>query len=382
MSRHVEQLTLHDFEEAIDLINYVFSQAHDPHDFERRLPKLYRPTDERMRCNYGIRHRGRLVAVAGAYPLAWQIGATTLRVAGIAGVATHPRHRDEGLMGAVVSHCVAEARAAGCHLSWLDGLRRRYRHFGYERCGAEIGFRLAARDFAAAGVDAAGLRFRRLREGDVLLAEAQRLHARQEVHWQRPPAEFLSICASWNAELHAALDGGQFAGYLVAGRDPTRVSELIPVDAAATARLAAGWCATRGERGISVAMSPWQTVAAHCLSAIADQTELRCCGNWQAFDWRALLAAVLGERARGGSLPDGEVVLEIAGTGRLRLWVDGTAGGCAETGDPPQAVLDPVTAKRALFGPLPAHLAGSAPLPATLESWCPLPLHIPVADRV
>ena len=147
MKQPVEQLTLNDFEEATDLLNYVFSQAHGPHAFEELLPKLYRPIEERMRCNYGIRHRGMLVAIAGAYPLAWQVGAATLRVAGIAGVATHPRHRGKGLMRALVSHCVTEARAAGCHLSWLDGLRRRYRHFGYERCGTEIGLRLAARDF-------------------------------------------------------------------------------------------------------------------------------------------------------------------------------------------------------------------------------------------
>ena len=381
MNHDVVQLTLDDFEEVIDLINYVFSQAYDPHDFERRLPKLYRPTEERMRCIYGIRLRGRLVAVAGAYPLAWQIGATTLRVAGIGGVATHPRHRGSGLMSAVVSRCVAEARAAGSHLSWLDGLRRRYRHFGYERCGTEFGFRLADRDFAAAGIDAAGLRFRRLREGEALLSEAQRLHGRQKVHWRRSPAEFLTICTSWNAELHAALDGDEFAGYLIAGRDPSRVVELVAVDAADAPRLAAGWCAIRGGR-IAVAASPWQTVAARSLGALADKSELGCCGNWQVFDWPALLAAVLGERARAGSLPGGEVVLEIAGAGRLRLRVDGTVAGCTATGDPPRVTLDPFTAMRVLFGPLPAHLSDSAPLPATLESWCPLPLHIPAADRV
>ena len=240
MSLHLEQLTLNDFEEATDLLNYVFSQAHGPHDFEALLPKLYRPTEERMGCNYGIRHRGMLVAIAGVFPLTWQVGEATLRVAGIGGVATHPRHRGKELMRAVVSHCVAAARAAGYQLSWLDGLRRRYRHFGYERCGTEISFRLTARDFAGAGIDAAGLRFRRLQEGDALLAEVQRLHARQQVHWRRPATELLSICASWNSAPYAALDGGEFAGYLIAGRDPTRVSELVAVDAAATARVAAG----------------------------------------------------------------------------------------------------------------------------------------------
>ena len=381
MNHDVVQLTLDDFEEAIDLINYVFSQAYDPHDFERRLPKLYRPTEELMRCIYGVRRRGNLVAVAGAYPLAWQIGAATLRVSGIGGVAAHPRHRGSGLMSAVMSRCVAEARAAGCHLSWLDGLRRRYRNFGYERCGTELGFRLAARDFAAAGIDAAGLRFRRLREGDGLLAEVQRLHARQKVHWRRSPAEFLTICASWNAELYAALDGDELAGYLIAGRDPTRVVELVAVDAADAPRLAAGWCAACGGR-TAVAASPWQSVAARSLGAIADQSELGCCGNWQVFDWPALLAAVLGERARGGTLPGGEAVIEIVGAGRLRLWVDGTAGGCTATDDAPRVTLDPFTAMRVLFGPLPAHLGGAASLPSVLQSWCPLPLHIPSSDRV
>ena len=382
MSQNIMQLALNDFEEATDLLNYVFSQAYGPHDFGQLLPKLYRPTEERMRCNYGIRHRGMLVAIAGVFPLTWQVGAATLRVAGIGGVATHPRHRGKGLMGAVVSHCVAAARAAGYQLSWLDGLRRRYRHFGYERCGTEISFHLTPRDFAGAGIDAAGLQFRRLQEGDALLGEVQRLHARQQVHWRRPAAELLSICASWDAVPYAALDGGEFAGYLIAGRDPTRVSELVAVDAAAAAREAAGWCTTRGDRRIAVAVSPWQTVAARSLGAPADQTAQRCCGNWQVFDWPALLAALLGERARGGALSDGEVVIEIVGAARLRLWVDGTAAGCTATADPPQASLDPVTAMRALFGPLPAHLAGSVALPATVESWCPLPLHIPAADRV
>jgi GNAT superfamily N-acetyltransferase len=159
MRQPVEQLTLNDFEEATDLLNYVFSQAHGPHAFEELLPKLYRPTEERMRCNYGIRHRGLLVAIAGAYPLAWQVGAATLRVAGIAGVATHPRHRGKGLMRAVVSHCVAEALFPFQKMTYPVQSARRSADGGWTRhrvsagSGSEPGTHQAVQSPSAAHVD-------------------------------------------------------------------------------------------------------------------------------------------------------------------------------------------------------------------------------------
>ena len=50
----------------MDLLNYAFSFSHGPHDFPSLLPKIYRPTEELMRCNYAIRRDGRLVAAVGA----------------------------------------------------------------------------------------------------------------------------------------------------------------------------------------------------------------------------------------------------------------------------------------------------------------------------
>ena len=316
------------------------------------------------------------------YPLTWQVGEGALRVAGIGAVATHPRHRGRGLMRAVVGHCVAEARAAGYHLSWLDGLGHRYRHFGYERAGAEISFRLTARDFAGAGVDGAGMRFRRLQEGDALLQEAARLHAGQRVHWRRPPAELPRICASWGGALYAALEGDTLAAYLVAGRDRSAVTELVAVDAAPAVRAAAGWCADQRLPRVTVAVPPWQRAAALRLGALADSTRVQCCGNWQVFDWPAVLAALLAERARAAALPAGEAVIEIAGAGCLRLWVEGTSAGCEPTDAAPQVRLDAAAALRALGGPLPGCFPDPDAVPAALGSWCPLPLHIPSADRV
>ena len=382
MSTLVSQLTLDEFEEALDLINYVFSQTYGPHDFENMLPKLYRPEPELVRCHWGVREDGALVALAGSYPLTWQVGETALRVAGIGAVATHPRHRGRGLMRAVVGRCVADARAAGCHLSWLDGLGHRYRHFGYERAGAEITFQLTERDFAGAGVDADGVLFRRLQEGDALLERAARLHAGQRVRWRRPPAELPRICASWGGALYAALEGEEPVAYLVAGRDRGTVTELVAVDAATAVRVAAAWRTARSAPQVKVAVSPWQPTVARRLGALADATRVQCCGNWQVFDWPAVLAALLTERARSEALPAGEAVVRIAGAGRLRLWVDGAQAGCEPTGAEPHIRLTAAEALRALGGPLPAAIPAPGAVPATLGSWCPVPFHIPAADRL
>ena len=382
VSTQVTQLTLDDYEEAIDLINYVFSQTYGPHDFEEMLPKLYRPEPELVRRHYGVREGGALVALAGSYPLTWQVGEHTLRVAGIGAVTTHPRHRGRGLMRAVVGHCVAEARTAGCHLSWLDGLGHRYRHFGYERAGAEITFQLTARDFAAAGIEGAGIRFRRLPEGDALLEKATRLHAGQPVHWRRPNAELPRICASWGSSLYAALDGDEPAAYLVAARDRNSVTELVAVDAATAARVAAAWLAERSAPHVSVAVSPWQRAVARLLGALADSTRVQCCGNWQVFDWPAVLAALLAERARSEALPAGEAPVDIDGAGCLRLWVEGASAGCEPADAAPQLCLSAPDALRTFGGPLPGGFPEPDAIPAVFGSWCPLPFHIPSADRV
>ena len=130
-------------------------------------------------------------------------------------------------------------------------------------------------------------------------------------------------------------------------------------------------------------VSPWQPAVVRRLGALADSTRVQCCGNWQVFDWPAVVAALLAERARSESLPAGEAVVRIAGAGRLRLWVDGATGGCELTSAAPQIRLTAAEALRTFGGPLRgAFPASGGSVPANLGSWCPLPFHIPSADRL
>ncbi|NLB44112.1 MAG: hypothetical protein GX821_02990, partial [Clostridiaceae bacterium] len=42
------RLSADDYDEAIDFLNLVFSQASRPHDFEKMLPRMCVPDDEHM----------------------------------------------------------------------------------------------------------------------------------------------------------------------------------------------------------------------------------------------------------------------------------------------------------------------------------------------
>ena len=88
----------------MDVMHCAFGEAL-PTDFPNLLPKLYQATDELMSCHHAIVQKGRTRAVVGMYPVSWQIGCTTLRMAGIGGVSTHPRCRGEGLMQRLMTHC-------------------------------------------------------------------------------------------------------------------------------------------------------------------------------------------------------------------------------------------------------------------------------------
>lgn len=382
VSERIVQLTAADFEEAMDLLNYAFAFSHGPHDFPALLPKVYRPTDRHMGCNYAIRRGGRLAAMAGVFPLVWRVGGAALRVAGIGGVSTHPRHRGAGLMTTLMRHCVRESRAAGYALSFLTGRRRRYGHFGYERCGTDLRFTLERDDLQAAGVGGTRIGFRRLTGGDPLLPDAIRLHAGQRLRCERAPADFVAICSSWNNRPYAAVTGAGLAGYLIAGGDGAQVTELLAADAPAALRIAAAWCEYRKLTSVTVAAPPARTAGVRALDAIAESMTVRCCGNWRVFDWPAVLSALLDERADAGEAESGSVVLQIGDAGRLHVHVDGAQAHVEPTDEPAQVTMQAMEAMRSLFGPLRPSWPDADAASRRAAAWFPLPLHLPHADWV
>ena len=382
MSTEIIQLQAADFEEAMDFLNLAFS-VNGAHDFARLLPLLYRPTERQMNCNYAIRKKGRIRAVVGLYPLTWQVGAAQLRVAGIGGVATHANDRGTGLMRTLMPHCVAQMRAQGYHLSYLGGQRQRYLYFGYERCGLKTSYSLSRTNLKHCFAAAPDLHLVPIEADDgESIARAKALHDAQPVHCLRPLEEFYLHCLSWNSKPFAGLDGdGRMVGYLVAREGKGDVAEVHAEEDGRALDMARLWVEREGRANFSV--HPLNGDLAYDLGRCCEQAELSASGNWQIFDWVAVVDALLKAQHLKVPLVEGVVVLDIGGCGALQLQVDGDGASCVATDAAADLVCTAPTAMRLLFGPLPP--AGVLSLPraaAPLQSWCPLPLIWMAQDRV
>lgn len=373
MTPEIVRLTAADFDEAMDLLNLVFSMAHRPHNFARMLPLLYRPTDEHMGYNRAIRSGSRIRAIVGVIPVRWSVGGTILQGAGVGGVAVHWADCGRGYMKLLMQRCGEDILDGGFDLSWLGGQRQRYQHSGYESAGIAIqasvcranlkGFAVPPMAFSAVG------------QGDEsTLREMRSLHDRQMLHSLRDDRDFALRCISWhNSPRVARRPDGTLAGYLVANGDGHVVTEIGAPDARSALDVAAAWVASQGDSAFELSASDPGAVA--LFATLAEGISVRSCGNWRILNWPKVVGALLKARAAAAPLPDGRVVVDVGAPRRLAIIVRDGSAACEATAEPPDLTADTLTATRLLFGPLKPSMV--MPLPskaAILDAWCPLPL--------
>ncbi len=385
MSTELVQLRAEDFEDTMDFMNLVFS-AHGPIDFTQLLPALYQPNDELMGHNWAVRENGRIRAVVGSFPMQWQLGATTLEVAGIGGVSSHPRARGAGYMRQLMQHCVERMRDEGKHLSWLGGQRQRYGYFGYEKCGVCHNFSLSKSNLRHIYQgEKSAIRFRPLQAGDLThIRGAKELYDAQPFRRLRPLESFRALLCSWQHHPQIALaTDGRMIGYLVANANGDSVAELHAVEEGhPDLEIARAWTEQQSGHSTRFHLPPWYPLVPQ-LGQIAESFSVDSTGNWQIFDWVATLDALLKVRATTTPLLEGKIVLAIKEYGRIALAISAGEATCSASDDAADLEIDAFTAHRLFFGPLPPSAVIDLPANlAVLEQWCPLPLYWAKQDGV
>ena len=375
MSTEITRLQASDFEEALDMMNYSFGFKH-PQNFETLLPALYKAKDKEMSWNWAMRENGRIRAIVGAFPLAWQLSEATLRISGVGGVSCHPRARKQGYMQQLMGHAVARMREEGYHLSYLGGQRQRYGYYGYEKCGILYTLNLSKSNLRHTfGTADLPIGFRPLaKEDQTHLQGIIGLHDAQPFRGVRAPERFYDLLLSWRHQPHIALSAdGRMIGYLVANQSGDTITELLAVnEGEPELQIAAAWVQQHSDTRFE--LSPWNRLLPKLLH-LCEGMSVSSSGNWLVFDWQNALDALLKTRAAQGPLVDGAVILQIEDYGSVLLEVTGDNVRCVRTDGEPALRTDQSTAMRLLFGPLPpSAVLALPPAAAPLEQWCPLPL--------
>lgn len=116
-----------DADELIDLINYVFSYDHRPHDFKKMNPHMYNSDYPFWEEHYVAEENGKLLSTLSVTQEDWN----GMKYGHIGQVCVHPYHRGRGFMKKLMNMAIDDMKNAGFAFSSLDGLRQRYEYFGF-----------------------------------------------------------------------------------------------------------------------------------------------------------------------------------------------------------------------------------------------------------
>ncbi len=387
MNEQIVRLKAEDYEELIDFLNLVFSQS-GPIDFEKIHPRLYRPTDEHMRCNFAVKVDEKIRAVVGLFPMTLHAGGYALKAGGIGGVSTHSKHRNSGLMRRLMEACLAEMQSQDYHLSCLGGLRQRYGYFGYEKAGAVFHYHVTRYNVSHGlkKVSDFGISFRPINENDhELLAECKALHDAQPVYVSRPAEDFFLHLKAWTHVPWAVFtDQGEWVGYLVFNGKKSEITEILLTRPELLLKTIAAWIQRQDIYGVNIAIHPWLSTYAQALGQVCESVELDQAYNWRIFDWSPVMNALLSVKSALTGLADGCMNIGIGGYGTVRVEVLNGRVQCEKNLAAPDVEWDQATAHRVVFGPEPALYIARLPdkLAPPLASWFPLPLAWPTQDGV
>lgn len=166
---HYRKAKQSDADELIDLINYVFSFDHEPHDFKARNPQMYGGSYPFWNDHYVAEENGKLLAT---------LSVTKKERNGCLGghigqVCVHPYHRGRGFMKTLMTQAIDDMKRDGFVFAELNGLRQRYEYFGFTQGGVVYRCRVTSTNLRHKPADASEFSLQRTERGSYTVLNRQ-----------------------------------------------------------------------------------------------------------------------------------------------------------------------------------------------------------------
>ncbi len=376
----IKRGTLADYDKSIDFIDFVFSRAHEPHDFEERYPNLYRKLPGYPENFYNLWVDGEIRGCVLREPRVLNVCGERIRVDGIGNVSTHHRDQGRGYMTRMMTRIVDDMKKEGVQLSVLGGRRSRYNHFGYEIAGNRFEMNVDPHELRAKypDEDPTGWRFEEVAMEDretVLRLKA--LYEAQPYHYEYDYDKFyLRLRHNSRFRVYGVWDpAGELAGHLSlqpGGSTIPIIETCLPNEKLADAVVA---LSLQTNASVRFAAAEWSLPYLGKVIDAGRELERLGSSMWNVLSWREPVRALLTLRSTYAELAPGKLVVETEPGVRLAIRV-GDAVSVEYTDEAPDAVFDHFKATRAIFGPFPhyffaSRLKGEKLLLA--DSWFPLP---------
>ena len=293
--------------DMVDLANYVFSQAHVPHDFKTLLPKTYADdAPDFSDWHYTAWQGNKIVSLIACRPEVMHFAEESLKCGLVGTVCVHYCHRSEGHMKKLMPMMIEASREKGYDLLVLGGQRQRYNYFGFDKAGIVMNYRITRTnlrhclsDLDTSCIELSPLTIEKPDEVDF----ARKLAMQQTVHSGRGETreDFIRYMHSWNLDCDIIRINGELAGYAYgAGCEIGLLNDEYYL--AVVKKLFERY----NEDHITIRLSPEDRERCAKLETLCEGFDIGCCEMVNVLNWKNVLQALLTYKARYTVLTEGK----------------------------------------------------------------------------
>lgn len=345
----------------LPMLNKVFHV-----NFPKLLPKLY-TSEKYAPDHYVCRVDGKIAGATASIKntLSFSNG-SQLSCAGVSGVAVKKKYRKRGVMNAMMTAVMADAKAENIDFMYLSGKRKRYERYGFVPAGYCARFTVNSHNVnnSPTPPEITFLRYiKAVHEEDLF-----KVYNAQGCHYDRE--EFDKVIKSWKTskyKITVVIKDSKTVGYIVC--KCFNIVEIMLNDIDASEVICA-YYKYKKKPILFINTFCMNTEIIKSLSTLAEETSLATNANFAILNYWNVIEKLLNFSPNGF---DYEYVLEIEGEGKKLIKESDNVVTVADTDREANLFLSRDIATSALFCPT---TASAYSLPFTLK------LSIPIQDNV
>ncbi len=380
----VERLKANDCKELVAHLDEVFTQHNGTvMDFATLFPRIAVEDDEKMSWYYAIRENGKIVATAASHPFFYHVGGEVLKVSSGGNVAVASSCRNRGLMQKVMHAINVDMDAEGFDFAILHGDRKRYRTFGFERCGIEYTITFSRASVTLSKAEATDT-FGDLRnESAEVLAEVMDLAKAQPSYVERKVKEWIPAQLTHYGEpLVIRNAAGEIIGYAALSIKEAVIRELALKNVNDLGHVIASLIAYSGLDSLYIRLAEYDALLSQAV-ALCSRYQIIQPGNFRIVRFDNTVRAFMKAKVGYAPLLDGTLTLDTALFGKWAIEVkDGNVTVTPYEGEADLVIPD-YQLHTFVFGPVHPLTAGvdctglTADKAKLVGNWFPLPIFFP-----
>ena len=371
-----------DYDDMVDLANYVFSHSYDKTDFPTLLPKLYKKDCYVAEHHYIVKEDGKIKAIVGSYPMTFNVCGETLKVGTVGIVSVHPYSRYKGYMKLLMNEAMEEMSINGTDLGCLGGQRQRYEHYGFTPCGTMIDFICDSDNirYRFRGNFPSGIIFKEvISNEDEGLDLISNMHSRKKAYIERSKDKLFEIMTSWNHRIFGIWIKEKMIGYLSVSHDLGVIHEICIADTLLLAESVGAFLKQFGLNRVKIKILSVDADKIVQFSGLAEDVEIINVCNINVLNYAKVMKAFL--KLKNSALPDGQMTVKILNKCNITISVTNNRADVWETNEKPDYTLTHLEAMQLFFSPVSAFSMGVMTGNSFAESLFPIPLFVERNDQ-